>query len=72
MDSDTPISVWRTKPQTLYSTLYDLLEAWQESYCYTGDDGGRVEGAIVNHARCMLAMPKASLEEMLDWLLHNS
>jgi hypothetical protein len=72
MDLDQTTTVFNKPKATLYSTLYDLLEAWQESYCYSGDDGGHVEDSIVSHARCMLAMPDASLEEMLDWLLHNS
>lgn len=72
MDTELKPVEFRSPPKTIYSTLYDLLDSWQESYCYAGDDGGRVEDAIVIHARCMLAMPEASLEEMLDWLLHNS
>ena len=72
MDTELKPVGFGIQPKTLYSTLYDMLDAWQESYCYSGDDGGRVEDSIVSHARCMLAMPEASLEEMLKWLLHNS
>ena len=72
MDTELQAAVFTLPKDTIYRTLYDMLDAWQESYCHTGDDGGRVEDSIVSHARCMLAMPEASLKEMLEWLLHNS
>ena len=72
MDENETTVAFHVKQPTIYRTLYDLLDSWQESYCSNADDGGHVEDSIVKHARCMLAMPDASLEEMLNWLLHNS
>lgn len=69
---ETTESVYVSKKRNeLYESLYDLFENWNESYCHTGDDGGRVEQAIVEHARVMLAMPEASFDEIYEFLLRQ-
>lgn len=56
------------KRNELYDSLYLLIKNWEESYCYTGDCGGRTEEALLSHARILLAMPEASLKEIYQFL----
>jgi hypothetical protein len=71
MGDNTDVGYVLKKRNELYESLYDIFENWNESYCYTGDDGGRVEQAIVTHARVLLAMPGASFDEIYQFLLNQ-
>lgn len=52
----------------LHQTLHTTLTAWMHGYCYTVDDGGSLETAIMEHARCVLDMPGAGMGVMLAHL----
>ena len=71
MGDETEVVYVPKKRNELYESLYDIFENWNESYCHTGDDGGRVEQAIVDHARVLLAMPEASFDEIYQFLLRQ-
>lgn len=56
------------KPNPIYRDLHQLLTNWRDGYCHTADDGSRVEDSILQLARTLLAMPEATVQELIDEL----
>lgn len=48
--------------------LHHLLSVWVHGYCYTADDGGAMEEALLDHARLIVGLPTANVSEILAHL----
>jgi hypothetical protein len=69
MDPDICKSlVYKTKVNQMYLTLLDLLLTWRDFGYLEGSSGTHLAAAMMDHAHVVLAMPEASLDEMIEFL----